>query len=60
MKIFKVLFFLVCLFLISEDLIVKSSIIICENIGGGDDFMSVVYEKVCEKKFIVIMLVWSG
>lgn len=41
-------------------MIVKSSIIICENIGGGDDLMSVVYEKVCEKKLIVIMLVWSG
>lgn len=57
MKIFKFFVFLVCFLFLYVDLIVKSSIIICENIGGGDDLMSVVYEKVCEKKFIVIMLV---
>lgn len=60
MRIFIVLLFLLSLLFFWSDLIVKSSIIICENIGSGDDLMSVVYEKVCEKKLIVIMLVWSG
>lgn len=44
----------------NADLIAKSSITICENTGGGDGPMSVVYEKACEKKLIVTMSVRSG
>ena len=61
MKIFKFLLLLAqCTRLASGDLIAKSSITICENTGGGDDPMSVVYEKACEKKLIVTMSVRSG
>lgn len=60
MKILKVLLLLACSPPTREDLIAKSSITICENTGGGDDPMSVVYEKACEKKLIVTMSVRSG
>ena len=61
MKIFKFLLLLAqCTRLANGDLIAKSSITICENTGGGDDPMSVVYEKACEKKLIVTMSVRSG
>ena len=60
MKIFKFLLVLAFSRPINTDLIAKSSITICENTGGGDDPMSVVYEKACEKKLIVTMSVRSG
>lgn len=62
MKIHNILVFLACLrSTVNADLIAKSSITICENTGGpGDDPMSVVYEKACEKKLIVTMTVRSG
>ena len=60
MKIFKVLLLLACSPPTRQDLIAKSSITICENTGGGDNPMSVVYEKACEKKLIVTMSVRSG
>lgn len=60
MKIFKFLLVLAFSRLINADLIAKSSITICENTGDGDDPMSVVYEKACEKKLIVTMSVRSG
>ena len=60
MKVFKILLLLACSPPTSEDLIAKSSITICENTGGGDEPMSVVYEKACEKKLIVTMSVRSG
>ena len=60
MKIFRFLLLLACSRSTRGDLIAKSSITICENTGGGDDPMSVVYEKACEKKLIVTMTVRSG
>ena len=60
MKIFKFLLLLAFSRPVNADLIAKSSITICENTGGGDDPMSVVYEKACEKKLIVTMSVRSG
>ena len=60
MKIFRFLLLLAFVRPTSGDLIAKSSITICENTGGGEDPMSVVYEKACEKKLIVTMTVRSG
>ena len=60
MKIFRFLLLLAFSRPTSGDLIAKSSITICENTGGSDDPMSVVYEKACEKKLIVTMSVRSG
>ena len=60
MKIFKFLLLLAFSRPTNADLIAKSSITICENTGGGDDPMSVVYDKACEKKLIVTMSVRSG
>lgn len=60
MRIFTVLLLLSSSLPSRSDLIAKSSITICENTGGGDDPMSVVYEKACEKKLIVTMSVRSG
>ena len=57
---FRFLLLLFCSQPTSGDLIAKSSITICENTGGADDPMSVVYEKSCEKKLIVTMSVRSG
>ena len=60
MYMFRFLLLLFCSRPTGGDLIAKSSITICENTGGADDPMSVVYEKACEKKLIVTMSVRSG
>ena len=60
MKILRFILFLFALERTRGDLIAKSSITICENTGGDENPMSVVYEKACEKKLIVTMSVRSG